>query len=177
MNLTVLTKKSISALEMKRQLGMKRYEPVLCKMGKLRIAMGDRDQNYEFQGDVELDDAFITVICPEKNADPLKRGRGSQRKKSILVMVSTTKSKLKSRKNRPKTAPRFLKLIAMDELTSSQMNHTVFENVRTDCTTIKSYAFRGFGKLKQVLQRHKAKVTPAKKAHVHLPWFIVVLGI
>ncbi|MFW6218897.1 MAG: hypothetical protein ACOC3S_02140 [Bacteroidota bacterium] len=40
------TKKSISALEMQRQLGHKFYEPVWYMMQKIRKSMGARDGQY-----------------------------------------------------------------------------------------------------------------------------------
>ncbi|MFT6210632.1 MAG: hypothetical protein ACJATE_001253 [Bacteroidia bacterium] len=40
MALMSMIKKAISAHEMRRQLGMKRYEPVWAMMHKIRAAMG-----------------------------------------------------------------------------------------------------------------------------------------
>lgn len=53
-----MTKKGISAAEVQRQLGHKRYEPIWTMMHKIRAIMGLRDDKYEMDGVVELDDAF-----------------------------------------------------------------------------------------------------------------------
>src|SRR5437868_9621945 len=52
-HLMTSTKKSISALEMQRQLAMKRYEPVWYMMQKIRLSMGKRDKKYKLSGNVE----------------------------------------------------------------------------------------------------------------------------
>jgi transposase-like protein len=70
MYLMTLTKKGISALELQRQLGLKRYEPVLYMVQKLRAAMGERDSKYELSGDVELDDTFVRVVTPGRKKKP-----------------------------------------------------------------------------------------------------------
>jgi transposase-like protein len=49
-------KKGISAQEMQRQLGHKRYEPIWAMMHKIRAAMGNRDAGYLLDGQVEFDD-------------------------------------------------------------------------------------------------------------------------
>ena len=157
MNLMTITKKSISALELQRQLGLKRYEPALYMMGKIRVAMGDRDSKYELDGNVELDDGFVTVIKPKEENLESKRGRGSKRKHPILVMVSFNKSE-KKKKNRPKTIPGYLKLYAMDDLKTEAVSEAVFAAVKTDSAKLQSNGYASFGKLKKFVRSHKSKV-------------------
>ncbi len=83
-----MTKKGISAHEMKRQLGMKRYEPVWSLMHKIRSAMGQRDNKYILEGMVELDEAYISKSTRANTK--LKRGKGSQRKQNVVVMAEST---------------------------------------------------------------------------------------
>ncbi|MFT6810921.1 MAG: hypothetical protein ACJA01_004167, partial [Saprospiraceae bacterium] len=45
--LMTITKKGFSALEMQRQIGHKRYEPIWFMMHKIRAAMGQRDDLYQ----------------------------------------------------------------------------------------------------------------------------------
>jgi hypothetical protein len=45
------TKKGFSAIELQKQLGMKRYEPVFRMYHKLRTVMGQRDDRYRL-GDI-----------------------------------------------------------------------------------------------------------------------------
>jgi len=59
MHLITSTKKSISAKEMQRQLGHKRYEPIWAMMHKLRLVMGIRGESYTLSNEVELDEGFL----------------------------------------------------------------------------------------------------------------------
>ena len=81
MYLMASTKRSISALEVQRQLGRKRYQPVWEMMHKLRDVKGRRDRLYRLSDHVELD---------EERLNPLKRGHGSQRKTAVLVMAESS---------------------------------------------------------------------------------------
>ena len=54
MHLLTATKKSISAAELQRQLGHKRYQPVWELMHKLRSVMGKRDDKYTLKGCIEV---------------------------------------------------------------------------------------------------------------------------
>lgn len=88
MMLMMMTKKAISAHEMRRQLGMKNYRPVWQMMHKIRDAMGQRDDRYGLQGMVEFDEGHFSV--PVKKGTKLKRGKGSQRKASVAVIAEST---------------------------------------------------------------------------------------
>lgn len=59
-HLITATKKTFSALEMQRQLGHKRYQPIWEMMHKLRSVMGTRDDKYKLKDTVELDEGFFT---------------------------------------------------------------------------------------------------------------------
>ena len=65
MHLLTSTKKSFSAVELQRQLGHKRYQPIWEMCCKLRDVMGKRDDHYSLSGQIELDNAFITTLVPD----------------------------------------------------------------------------------------------------------------
>jgi hypothetical protein len=100
-HLLTSTKKSFSAVELQRQSGHKRYEPIWAMLYKLRSVVGNRDDQYKLKGVIELDDGFFTgeTEKSEKNK-PLKRGRGSQRKTKVPVMAESTLPEGKSTKKR-----------------------------------------------------------------------------
>ena len=87
MHLLTASKKTISALELQRQIGHKFYEPVWAMLHKLRLVMNKRDQFYKLEGNVEVDEGFYsTAFSLELNEftgqpEALKRGKGSQKKK------------------------------------------------------------------------------------------------
>jgi hypothetical protein len=70
------TKKGLSAKEMQKQLGLKRYEPVWAMMHKLRKAMGKRDDQYTLEGMIEMDEGYFTVESTEIEQQKGMRGSG-----------------------------------------------------------------------------------------------------
>jgi hypothetical protein len=90
MHLLTSTKKSFSSKELQRQLGHKRYHPVWHLAHKLRTTMGLRDGECVLAGRIELDEGYFSTEIPAGQKDePLKRGRGSQRKSKVLVMAES----------------------------------------------------------------------------------------
>ena len=72
--------KSLSAKEIQRQLGHKRYDPIWLMMHKLRFVMGLRDDEYLLTDSIEIYEGFFeTVNKGLSKGEVLKRGRGSQR--------------------------------------------------------------------------------------------------
>ena len=51
--------KGFSALEMQRLLGHSRYESVWLMMQKIRICMGHRDDKYQLDEFIEMDEGFL----------------------------------------------------------------------------------------------------------------------
>ncbi len=88
MALMSMTKKGISAKEMQRQLGHKRYQPIWIMMHKIRAAMGCRDAMYTLEGEVEFDEGYFTH-CIRRGSKP-KHGRSSQNKKNVAVIAEST---------------------------------------------------------------------------------------
>jgi ISXO2-like transposase domain/Transposase zinc-ribbon domain len=83
------TKKGFSAHEVRRQLGHKRYEPIWAMMKKIRAAMGKADDDQLLTGMIELDDAYFSTSTPKRLRKNLKRGKGSQKKSKVTVMVES----------------------------------------------------------------------------------------
>lgn len=82
------TKKGISALEMQRQLGHKRYGTIWRLMHKIREGMGKRDSLYQLNGEIEFDEVYFEQAISEQIK--LKRGRGSQRQSNVAIMAEST---------------------------------------------------------------------------------------
>jgi ISXO2-like transposase domain len=89
LHLMTATKKSFSALEMRRQLGHKRYEPIFRMMHKIRLSMGNRDDAYRLTDMIEIDDAYIETCTDSADKQRLRRGKGSQRQTKTTVMVES----------------------------------------------------------------------------------------
>ncbi|WP_262712704.1 hypothetical protein [Flammeovirga kamogawensis] len=60
----MMTKKEISANEVKRQLNHSRYESIWRMMHKIRKVMGKRDGFYILEDMVEFDEGYFTTRAP-----------------------------------------------------------------------------------------------------------------
>jgi hypothetical protein len=57
---------------------------------KLRQIMGKHDELYTLSGVIEPDEGFFsTEMEEEEKVGPLKRGRDSQKKSKVLVMIES----------------------------------------------------------------------------------------
>lgn len=76
------TKKGVSAMELKRKLGIKSYQTAWLLLHKIRAAMAS-SQMFPLTGDAEADETFIG------GRRPGKRGRGAAGKIPVAVVVET----------------------------------------------------------------------------------------
>ncbi len=169
------TKKGISATEMQSQLGHKFYEPIWYMMQKIRVSQGDRDSLYELSGLLEADDAFVTVVDKQdENIDESKRGRGSIRKRTILVVASTEKGNGK-RKGRPSSKAGYFKMFVMKDLNTESIQETMFR-AATINSEVRTDGYHSYRKLKELFRKHNGKTIPANQAHIKLPWVHSAIG-
>jgi hypothetical protein len=76
-----MDKVGVSISEMQRILEIRDYKTAWLMAHKVRKAMADRDAQYTLAGLIELDDSFF-------GPKGTKRGRGSERKSTVLCAVS-----------------------------------------------------------------------------------------
>lgn len=167
--LLTMTKKGISALELKRQLGHKRYEPIWAMLHKIRAVMGQRDRKYMLDGVVEMDDAFYKSHSDEEDSEEQKRGRGSQGQSKVLVMSKIDPQKGRPKKHKKSSAFRYIRMVVIPNSSAETMNNTTEEKILPE-TTVKTDGWRGFRKLKEVVNKHKSIIVPPKDASKALPW-------
>jgi ISXO2-like transposase domain len=171
-------RKSISATELYKQFPeIKGEGTAWYLLHKIRLAMGYRDEQYQIEGDAEIDDAFVTVVKVIKDeAEKSKRGRGAVRKAPILVMASyETIPSERQKRNRPNSFPLFFKMFQMEDLRRDTVNEKVFRYIKLT-SNIKSDAYRGYTDFKKLVEKHQAKVIPAKRGHIELPWVHCAIG-
>lgn len=82
MHLMTQAKNNVSALELKRHLGV-RYKAAWLMKHKLLQVMAEREDRRVLDGRIEVDDAYLG------GERPGKRGRGSENKMSFIVAVQT----------------------------------------------------------------------------------------
>lgn len=86
MHLLSQSKNSVSALELKRHLGV-RYKTAWLMKHKLMQVMSVREESRQLDGRVEIDDAYLGGELPGG-----KSGRGSENKVSFIAAVQTTET-------------------------------------------------------------------------------------
>ena len=101
-------KRGISALELKRVLGMKSYQTAWTILHKIRSALRERDDNYKLRDIIELDGASFG-----------KREAGN--KTTVLIAIET--KDWIDEKGRAKSKAGFAKILVADETT---MNAQIF---------------------------------------------------
>jgi hypothetical protein len=179
-HLMTSTKKSMSALEMQRQLQMKRYEPVWYMMQKVRISMGKRDDRYKLSGHIELDDSFFETVdlTQSKYQDnpqspyygQMHRGRHkSSRQKTVLVMVESTPNPKQKNPNKKKRIMGFVKMVTIDTLNSIAVNYEVQKSVNQH-SIVTTDSLNVLKRLPEVVDKHIYEKTEPTEAHEKLPW-------
>lgn len=171
-------KKNFSALEIQRQTGHSRYEPIWYLMHKIRAAMGERDDKYKLKMCVEVDEGFFETGNPEKEQQEIqeqkKRGRGSQKQSKVLVMAESTPIG-KEKKNRPIFKCGFFKMKVIEDLESSTINKVVKKSLTKSAIVI-SDGFKSYNHLKEVISgRISMKVEP-KDAGKLMPWVHIAIS-
>ncbi len=175
-HLITSTKKSFSAAELQRQLGISCYQTVWEMLHKIRGVMGKRDSRYKLNGSIELDDAFFTISLEnDKEGEKLKRGRGSQRKAKVLVIAESQKSeKIDSRKKIQKSVGH-IKMIVINDFKSPTLDKEVVKwiNSDADITTDDSKSYVNF---KNLVKSHTSQVVEPKDLSKVLPWVHIVIS-
>ncbi len=173
-HLLTSTKKSFSAAEIQRQLGHNRYQPIWEMCHKLRCVMGQREAEYQLNNSIELDEGFFTVERPEIDKDkPLKRGRGSQAKSKVLVMVESEPSVSKKHTIQKKVG--FLKMVVIPDLKSNTITGEVINNINSNAelTTDDSTSYT---KLMNHVKSHHSQVIAPKEVGKVLPWVHIAIS-
>lgn len=140
-HLITATKKIFSALEMQRQLGHKRYQLIWEIMHKFRFVMGIRDDRYNLQDTVELDEGSYTckdelqvTYTPDskeehsKGKDHKESGLGNEIKDKVEVMVESMETEPKKKGQKTKKA-RHIKIKVMKNLTSVTINDIATKSI------------------------------------------------
>lgn len=167
------TKKSFSGLELQRQIGHKYYEPIWYMMQKLRRTMGARDSKYKLDKIVELDEGFFETVNTDIKEDdkntPRKRGRGSQKQTTVMVMASTILDFSKTNKHEKPTKLRYVKMQVVDNFKGSTINGKIIENVEYD-SVVKTDNYQSYSTLNENVWCHIPQTLKKGDAVKVLPW-------
>ena len=88
--------------------------------------MGLRDDGYELTEAIELDEGFFETVDPGRDRDePIKRGRGSQKQTTVLVMVESKHNPDNRNRHRPDKKVKYLKMKVIENLRSETINQEI----------------------------------------------------
>lgn len=167
-----LTKKGFSALEMQRLLGHTRYEPIWGMMQKIRITMGNRDEKYQLDGFIEMDEGFFEGHR-KKEEDSLitKSVKELDRQVKAVVAVSTTPIPTgQIKKGRPVTKPGYLKMNVVQSLSKNDIAYEAQKMVDKNATVITD-GKTSYRTLKDICKLHTAIIIKDKtKVSKIFPW-------
>ncbi len=174
-----MTKGQISAAEVQRQLGHKRYQPIWEMVHKLRSVMGLRDDKHQLTGAIELDEGFFSVEPSDQSAktQPLKRGNGSQRKAKVLVMVGSEEP---GDEDKPKSGDKsrklgYVRMKVIQDLQSNTICDAASEVVDKE-SEINMDDSKSHNKLEKVFPNSIKRVVEGKDAPTVLPWVHVSIS-
>lgn len=120
------TKKGISACELQRQLGHKRYDTIWSLMHRIRNAMGNRDNQYTLEGMIEFDEAYFEKASPD--GIKLKRGKGSQKQQNVAVLAESTYLEDVNTKTVSKSC-RYFKMKVLNSHKKDAINETIQSSI------------------------------------------------
>jgi hypothetical protein len=173
-HLMTSTKKTFSALEIQRQLGHKRYQPIWEMCHKIRSIMGQRDSEYTLSGMIELDEGFFSTERNDDHDIPLKRGRGSQKKSKVLVMIESQKVENPKNPEKPKSV-NHLKMIVIPDLKAQTINSVVQMSIEQDAV-IDTDASTSYTDFANYFANHNASVIPPQEISKALPWVHIAIS-
>ena len=184
---------TLSAVQMMRNLNLTTYSAVWYMMHKIRISMGKQDAKYKLGGEMEIDDGYFEVVMyhnrvtetgvnvkVDKNEekyvfpDKKKRGRGTEGKRAVMVMVESVPTK-NTNPNKKDRQMGFVKMVAMDNLQEDSVAFEVANGVDTDSNVVTD-KHPSYNVLKELVIGHKAEVVAPKEAMRKLPWVHTVIA-
>lgn len=142
---------------------------------KIRSVMGQRDAQYTLSGMIELDEGFFSTERDEnEKTEPLKRGRGSQKKSKVLVMVESQQVENPKNPKKPKRV-NHLKMIVIPDLKAKTIDQIATISIDKDAkiTTDGSNSYTNF---KDHFSQHDASVVLPEEITKVLPWVHIAIS-
>lgn len=174
-HLLTATKQSFSAMELQRQLGHKRYQPIWEMLHKLRNVMGKRDSKYSLSDEMEVDEGFFSTECPEEEkGKPLKAGAGSQKKSKVLVMAESQTIDSPKNIKKPKRV-KHLKMCVIEDLKASTIDKKMKESVDAKASLVTDDS-KSHTHFKDNFKEHKSQVVSPKDICKILPWVHIAIS-
>lgn len=156
-------KNAISALSLKRQLGVT-YKSAWLLKHKLMQTMQQRDEPYQLQGRVEIDDAYLGG----ERAGSINGGRKAANKTAFIAAVQTL----------PDGRPMFMRLTPVEDFTNKVLEGWAKRYVAPGCVVVSdgTMAFRQVAKAQALHERHVTGGGRQGARTPELQWVNTLLG-
>jgi hypothetical protein len=168
------TKKGISACELQRQLGHKRYTTIWSIMHRLRGVMGLRDASYQLTGMIEFDEGFFEQSTPEKERDELKRGKGSQRQANVAVMAESTPLENIETGEKSKHC-RYFKMKVLKSHKAEEVNNVVQQSIDMN-SIIFSDQSKSYNDFSEYIETHISQKSTRETTIETLQWVHIAIS-
>lgn len=176
MHLLTATKRSISAAELQRQIGHKRYQPIWELMHKLRSVIGKRDDKYTLKGCIELYEGFFSTEIPkEKKNEKLKAGAGSQRKSKVMVIAESTPAEKEAKKGQKPKVVKHIKMIVIPDEKAKTIDAVAGKVIEKD-SRLTTDDHKSYIHFKDMFTEHKSQVIDPKDIGKVLPWVHITIS-
>lgn len=156
-------KNAISALALKRQLGVS-YKTAWLLKHKLMQTMAQRDERYLLQGRVEIDDAYLGG----ERVGSINGGRKAANKTAFVAAVQTTDD----------GRPLYARLTPVGDFTNLAMAQWAKQHLAADCHVV-SDGTNAFVQVRQAGAVHERHITGGGRQGAKTPqlhWVNTVLG-
>lgn len=155
------SKKGISGLELARHLGMKDERRAYRLQARIREAMAHREEQYELEGYIELDEAFFGGARPGG-----KRGRGAEGKTQVLVAVSVNEN----------DKPEYVKFQVIPNARSETMEKAILKSVDSG-SFIVTDGHPSYNGLQEKGYEHlPCKLKDPEDNQTYLPWVHILIS-
>lgn len=156
-------KRGVSALQLKRLLGMSSYQTAWSMLLRIRRALGERDARYKLSGRVELDGAFFL-----NDAAKLKQ-KHYQGNKKDAVFIAVEQKRWTDERGREKTRAGFAQVFVAPSRAETRRDVDAFvkQSIKPRSLIVTDGKFQNFDD-----QTTDSKVVSGdrKLVETHLPW-------
>jgi len=168
-----LTKKGFSALEMQRLIGHSRYEPIWLMMQKIRISMGHRDDKYQLDEFIEMDEGFFEGHRKKDN-DGLIAKPAKELDRQVRAIVAVSSKPIVNKDDhisgKPESKPKYLKMSVVTGLNKIEVTIEAEKMIKKSATIITD-GRRCYSGLQDICTVHKIVIVADKKKVAKVfPW-------
>ena len=169
-----LTKKGFSALEMQRLIGHSRYESIWLMMQKIRISMGHRDDKYQLDEYIEMDEGFFEGHRKKDDDGGLITKPAKELDRQVKAIVAVSSKPILNKEDhtdgKPQSKPKFLKMNVVTGLSKTEVTDEAGKMIKKSANVITD-GRRCYSGLQDICTTHKVIIVADKKEVAKVfPW-------